>query len=344
MADENELERILGHLRRAHRLAAVGGWEADLGSEVRLHWSPELRAMAGWPEGTDPTYEAFVAMVHPDDRPLFIEMRASALAGERPYAIDVRLVRRDGEQRRLHLAAETERDADGRAVRLVGAVQDRTEEFDGLRRLRVTEVARRDLLQRVLDAADIERARLARHLASGPIERLVEIERRFEAEMPEDPPPVWVDGLASVRKAIESLDRTLRDIQSEPSTGELVQMVEELATESVPGLEVQIDVALDVSLRPPVQATLLRVVQEALHNVRKHAQAARAEVCWHASDGWVRVVVTDDGRGFDVASGDGFAGHLGIVSMRERLEALGGRVEIRSQPGRTTVEARMPIT
>lgn len=343
MAETRDLQRILDHLRSAYRLATVGSWEGDLQGELVLHWSDEVREISGWTEGRNPTYEDFVAMVHPDDRPLFFEMRASALAGERPYAIDLRFLRPDGAQRRVHIAADVVRDERGVPVRLVGAVQDRTEEIEGLRQLRITEVARQDLLQRVLDTADIERNRLARHLASGPIERLIEIEQRFVADMPAERQQVWVDGLAAVRRAIESLHRTLTDIEAEPSQVGLVQLLEELAAESAPEVAVDVDVALDVSLRPSVQATLLRVVQEALHNIRKHADAVRAEVRWHLHDGWVHVSITDDGKGFDVHATDSLAGHLGIVAMRERLEALGGQVEIRSRPGRTTVEARMPI-
>ena len=343
MAEPAELRRILAHLRSAHRLAAVGGWEGDYEGEVGLCWSEEVRAITGWAEAREPAYEEMVAMIHPDDRPLFLEMRANALAGERPYEIDLRMLRPDGALRRVHIAADVVRDDDGVAVGVAGAVQDRTEEIEGLRQLRITEVARRDLLQRLLDAADIERGRLARHLASGPIEQLVEIEERFQAEMPDEAHQVWVDGLASVRRAIESLQRTLTDIEGEPSAIGLVPMLEELAAESAPDVEVAVEVDLDVSLRPPVQATLLRVVQEALHNVRKHADAARAEVRWHLHDGWVHVTVVDDGKGFDVDAAHNVAGHLGIVAMGERLEALGGQVEIRSRPGRTTVEARMPL-
>lgn len=342
MAESPELARVLGHLRSAHRLVGIGSWEADLGDDVRLHWSEELRDIAGWTEEQDPTYQDVVAMVHPDDRPLFLEMRASALAGERPYAIDLRLIRPDGEQRRVHIAAEIERDGHGRPARFVGAVQDRTEEIDSLRRLRVTEVSRRDLLERLLVTADIERSRLARHLASGPIDRLVEIERRLDQDRPDQPLPVWHDALASVRKAVESLHTTLTDIQAEPSSAELVDVLEELAADSVPGLEVSVEVSVDGTLGPPVRASLLRVVHEALHNVRKHAQATRVEVRCRRQDGWVHVAVSDDGRGFDVSHASRVAGHLGIVAMRERLEALGGRLEIRSAPGRTTVEAQLP--
>ena len=147
-----------------------------------------------------------------------------------------------------------------------------------------------------------------------------------------------------MRRAIESLRQTLTDIEGEPSGLGLVQTLEELAAESAPEVQVVVDVDLDAALRAPVLATLLRVVQEALHNVRKHADATQAEVRWRQHDGWVHVTVIDDGKGFDVDAPHGLAGHLGIVAMRERLEALGGRVEIRSRPGRTTVEARLPTT
>jgi signal transduction histidine kinase len=343
VAASPELRRVLGHLRSAHRLVGVGSWLGVVGDELRMHWSPEAREIAGWTEDRSPTFADVVAMVHPDDRPLLLEMRASALAGERPFAIDLRLIRPDGEQRRVHLAAEIERDEDGTPTRLVGALQDRTEVLDSLRQLRVTEVSRRDLLERLLATAGTERARLARHLASGPIERLVEIEQLLQEAMPDVPVQVWHDALASVRKAVESLHRTLTDIQAEPSTADLAEALEEMAAESVPELDIALDVTVDAPLQPPVRASLLRVVHEALHNVRKHAAASRVEVQCRLADGRVHVSVSDDGRGFDVDATRNLSGHLGIVAMRERLEAVGGELEIRSCPGRTTVEAWLPV-
>lgn len=343
MAETAELRRVLGHLRSAHRIAGIGTWEADLDGQPELRWSPEVRAMAGWTLDRDPTWEEFVGLMHPDDRPLYLEVRASALAGERPYAIDLRLVRPDGEQRRVHLLAEIIRDVDGRPARLLGAIQDRTEDIDGLRRLRMTEVARRDLLQRLLVTADTERGRLARHLASGPIDRLVSIERRLVDDMPPESPQAWADALQSVRKAIDSLTSTLSAMQDDAPTGDLVGILEDLAAEAVPEVDVTIELPDGLPLRPSVQATLLRVVQEALHNVRKHAGARTTQVRFTVEGDRVQVAVSDDGRGFDAETVQGAAGHLGLVAMQDRVTALGGDLVIRSQPGGTTVEARLPL-
>ena len=344
VAETAELRRVLGQLRSAHRVAGIGTWEADFDNQPGLRWSPELRVMAGWTLDRDPTWDELVGMLHPDDRPLYLEVRASALAGERPYAMDLRFLRPDGEQRRVHLLAEVVRDHDGRPTRLIGAAQDRTEEIDGLRRLRMTEVVRRDLLQRLLVTADTERGRLARHLASGPIDRLVSIERRLVAEMPADEPQAWVDALASVRRAIESLAQTLSAMQEEAPTRDLLQILEDLATEAVPDVDVTVELAAGLSLRPSLQATLLRVVQEALHNIRKHADARSARIRFDAHADWVLVEVSDDGCGFDPSSVQGAAGHLGLVAMQDRVTALGGELQIRSQPGGTKVAARLPVT
>jgi signal transduction histidine kinase len=89
---------------------------------------------------------------------------------------------------------------------------------------------------------------------------------------------------------------------------------------------------------------LLRIVQEALANVRKHAHATEARVCVRETDGGVEVMIEDDGRGFDPADlGRGQFPRFGLATMRERAEAVGGRLEIESQPGRgTRVIARVP--
>jgi signal transduction histidine kinase len=84
---------------------------------------------------------------------------------------------------------------------------------------------------------------------------------------------------------------------------------------------------------------LLRVVQEALNNVRRHAAASTLDVKLSYRDGGVCAEVVDDGQGFEPASADGF----GLRGMRERVGQAGGEVTVRSYPGRgTSVEVRLP--
>lgn len=91
----------------------------------------------------------------------------------------------------------------------------------------------------------------------------------------------------------------------------------------------------NVEMGPSVEIQLLRIIQEALTNVRKHAKAHSARVNIQVEDGVAHVTVQDDGQGFDPSRSTSEAGyHVGLHVMRERAEELGGNLEIESQPGR----------
>ncbi|HET7571128.1 MAG TPA: GAF domain-containing sensor histidine kinase [Gaiellaceae bacterium] len=113
------------------------------------------------------------------------------------------------------------------------------------------------------------------------------------------------------------------------------------------GLVVELDVDLayergraSTRLAPEVEAALYRIVQEALTNVGKHSGVGGAVVRLVEDEASVRVVVRDDGAGFDTSdAGSGF----GFVGMRERVELLGGTLRIESAPGSgTTIAAVLP--
>ncbi len=91
-----------------------------------------------------------------------------------------------------------------------------------------------------------------------------------------------------------------------------------------------------------IEVALYRVVQETLTNVARHADARSVSVLLQKSDGHLTAIIEDDGRGFDPEVTT--HGRLGIVGMRERLEAVGGSLQIESEAGHgTSVFARVPI-
>jgi nitrate/nitrite-specific signal transduction histidine kinase len=99
-------------------------------------------------------------------------------------------------------------------------------------------------------------------------------------------------------------------------------------------------------LPPAAELQLLRIVQEALANVRKHAQAKHVEVRITPSAEEIETVIADDGRGFVVGQerpGDDRMPHFGLSTMRERAESVGGTLDIVSAPGKgTRVVVRLP--
>ncbi|MDA8204129.1 MAG: ATP-binding protein, partial [Chloroflexi bacterium] len=97
------------------------------------------------------------------------------------------------------------------------------------------------------------------------------------------------------------------------------------------------------ALSPRSEVQLLRVVQEALTNVRKHAGAHHVTVSLKAEDDVVTLAVQDDGAGFDPARLEEALDHgFGLASMRERVEQIGGTLAVETAPGRgTRVEVRL---
>jgi signal transduction histidine kinase len=89
-----------------------------------------------------------------------------------------------------------------------------------------------------------------------------------------------------------------------------------------------------IRFNPAARITIFRILQEALYNIRKHAQATAVELIFKFQAGQVTVMVQDDGIGFDQEKALAEQHHLGLISMRERAENLGGTFTIESTPGR----------
>ncbi len=112
------------------------------------------------------------------------------------------------------------------------------------------------------------------------------------------------------------------------------------------GIAVELEVAdgRPIHLSPASEVQLIRIIQEALANARKHAGASHAWVRLHRKDPWVQATIEDDGRGFEpatVTSSDRL--HFGLQTMRERAEGLGGKLEIDTALGRgTRIVATLP--
>lgn len=143
---------------------------------------------------------------------------------------------------------------------------------------------------------------------------------------------------------INELSRLINDLR--PASLErlgLVGALEALAEEtSARGeFEVETEIEIDEKLSAEEERVAYRLVQEALNNVLKHASAQRANVSARLVDRQLQIAVRDDGCGFDP---DSVAAGRGLVGMRERIELLGGTIDVRSaSAGGTRISARVPV-
>jgi two-component system sensor histidine kinase UhpB len=113
------------------------------------------------------------------------------------------------------------------------------------------------------------------------------------------------------------------------------------------GIESRFEVETSRDRFPPhVETAVFRIVQEATNNVVKHSQASHVGLGFSYSADVIHIVVTDDGRGFDMADGGShdFDAHVGLAGMRERVSLLGGEMSIDTEPGSgTTVRVEIPV-
>jgi len=194
-----------------------------------------------------------------------------------------------------------------------------------------------------------ERARIAREihdtLAQGLAAIALDVEAALRqlAQRPEGARPRLARALRTARQSLEDARRSVVNLRAGPPKplGEaLAALARAFASET--GIRVRVRAAGDLRLPLEVEAELYRIAQEALRNVRRHAAARRVHVVLEAADGWVRLGVQDDGRGFDVRAVPERC--QGIVGMRERVKLLGGVLRIRSRPGRgTQVAVSVPL-
>jgi signal transduction histidine kinase len=111
------------------------------------------------------------------------------------------------------------------------------------------------------------------------------------------------------------------------------------------GIAGELETDENLQLSPAAELQLLRIIQESLSNVRKHARASRARVEVRRNHEHIQVVVEDDGSGFDLASRsrEGFP-RFGLAIMRERAESIGGSFEIDSAADQgTRLTVRVPL-
>ncbi len=156
------LARAQARLVEAHELLRIGSWEWDVAGG-RVTWSDEMYRIFEVPPGAhEPTFEGYLARVHPDDRARVEANIATALAGRDVFSGDERILGSDGQTKILATQGQVFRGAGGRPARMVGICQDVTERRQAERALRASEERARRIVEAASDAfvASDERGRI----------------------------------------------------------------------------------------------------------------------------------------------------------------------------------------
>ena len=205
-----------------------------------------------------------------------------------------------------------------------------------------------DALGRVVEAQELERRRLARELHDQTGQELTSVLLGLKAVEEAKTDEERAESLATVR---EQVVETLHDVRRlavelRPKALDdfgLVAALERLRDTFAERTRMRVDLEANVGDRLPsdVETALYRIVQEALTNIVKHAEASAISIVLARRERSITAVIEDDGRGF-TPEGDGDG--LGLLGMRERLALLGGKLKIESSPGAgTTIVAEVPL-
>jgi len=203
----------------------------------------------------------------------------------------------------------------------------------------------REAVRALLEGQETERKRLARELHDETGQALASVRLGLK----ELEPQVGADALARIRELVGSALDDIRRLTVELRPPALDDYGLEAALERLravvserSGIDIQLTVHLGMKLGPEQETALYRIIQEALTNIVKHAEARSVSIVVAGTGTSVRALIEDDGKGFDPANVRD--GALGLVGMRERVALLGGRLDVQSSPGSgTTVVAEFQL-
>jgi two-component system sensor histidine kinase UhpB len=241
------------------------------------------------------------------------------------------------------------------STELDGRVRERTAELDAANReLRANEAGRRALIKRLIMAQEAERRRIARDIHDEPCQTLAALSMDLDAAATATQSEASRQRLDRLRaiavRAMEAMRTVVEDLRpkglEELGLESAVQscVADTLERRGVTALvEVQ---GMERRLPIETETAIFRIVQEAVANVSRHAEASNARVAVERNGRYVRIEVEDDGKGFGPETVNPSMGTrgLGILGMRERASLLGGKLVVESDPGSgTTVLAEIPL-
>jgi PAS domain S-box-containing protein len=297
-----------------------------------LKVSDEIEAMTGHAAGWFTDASKLISVTHAGDRERVNAAIDEAIAADRPWVLEYRVVHTDGSVRWIHERGVKTVDRDGR------------EWVDGI----MFDVTDREELEqsraRIIEAADDARRRIERDLHDGAQQRLVvaalmlrtatdAVEPGSRAATALQAAQAELDaGLAELRALARGIHPA---VLTERGLGPALRS---LVTHCA--VPVELHDELGERLAPAVEIALYYVVSEALTNVDRYAGASRASVRLSRNGGGVEVEVADDGRGgADLDRGSGLRG------LQDRLSAIDGRLALDSPPDHgTRLRATVPLT
>ena len=343
--DRRRAEEALGRSEERYRtlveqIPAVTYIQEPLESDnpkAVTYMSPQYETIFGYPVDSEMIDEEHWLMtIHPEDRERVLSEEARTDETGDPFEVEYRIIARDGRVVWVRDQAKLVRDEEGKPLYWLGVQYDISEQK------RVEEALR--------EVRDAERHRLARDLHDGVLQDLAYTTAAMGLIMRDAEGTSVEERLQKViganRHAAEELRSVVEDLRLEEERNrpfsELVEyLVERNRTMARgQGIELELEEGFPAGPLKNTGTEVLRVIQEALTNARRHSGARNVRVTLRGDEDEIVAEISDDGQGF----GPSIAPGVGLSSMHERAAILGGKLEIESEVGQgTKVRLRVPM-
>ena len=344
----DELERAERSLRTAEEgralaveAAELGVWRWRVATGV-LDVSPRCWVLLGLDPsgGGDFAWRDVVAAVHPADQASLLDAVQRSLKDGGTLDAVLRVGNAEPPARWVRITGRLMEDLGGNGEVLQGVIAD-------ISQSKRQEAERRDLLRAMAQAQEEERRRIARELHDQVGQTVTGLSlglRMLEETLAGVDPAVderlsWLRSLAA--GIGQDIHRAAADLR--PAALDDFGLAAALTALAADwgrrhGIALDLHTVGTVDRLPPeIETVIYRVAQEALTNVLKHAHARTVSVLLERREDGIRLIVEDDGDGFDLDAAPGDARpHLGLSGMRERLLLVGGSLEVESAPGSGT--------
>jgi signal transduction histidine kinase len=323
------------------------------------HWNTAIEAMTGIKRqdiiGTDEQWRAFYHERRPVMADLIVDGALEDEIGtyyksgcKKSQLIDGAYEAEDwflapGKERQCHhFTASPIRNSDGEITGAIETLENITERKKAEENLRY-------YLQEITKAQEEERKRIARELHDSSAQNLIALLHQLDnlltdkTKLPVSEAKALWSFYERIRDTLQEVRRFSRDLR--PSVLDDLGLLPALewVTEDLRNTYwIEVDLKVQGSERrlfPEAELLLFRIVQESLRNIAKHAKATRAEVKVEFGEDKVTVTINDNGIGFEPPDDLGAltpAGKLGLAGMQERVQLLGGRLKLESEPGKGT--------
>jgi PAS domain S-box-containing protein len=344
---EEDLNASRERLRISAAATGIGFWKLDLSTGL-IDADDQFRSIFRLDPNHPIPYILLMDKIHPEDMQAMQVDFKSLTLNPQDYENEIRLVWENQEVSWIYFREHTDFDPDGRPLQVHGMAMDTTERR-GLEEHAREDTARIEVQRRLIEQREQERMQIARDLHDGPLQGMIASTYSLQILSDDTGDSELANRLADIKDMLMDQIRELRSFAyelrppmlSNQGLENAIRMHANNFTEK--HSELKIDFWMNDRPKNPIperiRLVVFRIFQEALNNIARHAQASQVFIELDYKGDQLKFQISDDGIGFtpprdwvDLSR----QGHLGLVGMRERAEAVGGNIDIQSKAGQGT--------